>query len=422
MRTAVRRAGLRAALRALATVLALSAGLAATATDADAQTRICRQLERQLAAVSSGGGSESQARKYDRAIQQQRAQLARGELQYRRAGCGGGLFWRENGGTACESIGRNLDRMERNLASLERTRGRMGGGGDGRRERARILAAIDANGCRDAPRERETPRVASREGNGSLFDRLFGGGIRSAERQPERRRERPADRGFEEFDGSARVRTLPGGNGSIQTIEPGYGVGGNYRTLCVRTCDGYYWPISYSSSRSDFARDEQNCQTMCPGTEVKLYSHKVPDEESDNMVDLSGAPYTDLTTAFKYRDASFAKPQGCTCASTRKNYSIVNGQMPQETGPMSLPVDPPAPTETVAVPVPRPDAGADPETLANRSGDFGPEAIRRLSEAPGTDVSHTISAGRKVRVVGPAYLPDQSEAATQPVPGQTAVQ
>ncbi len=420
MRAAMNMAGLATALRALTIALAVLAGVAATASDADAQTRICRQLERQLANAQAGGGSTSQVRKYDRAIEQQRMQLARGELQYRRAGCGGGLFWRESGGTACEAIGRNLDRMERNLASLERTRSGLGGGGDGRRERARILAAIDANGCRDGSNEREPPRVAAREGNGNLFDRLFGGGVQRAEREPERRRERTNDRGFEEFDGTARVRTIPGGNGSVQTIEPGYG-GGSYRTLCVRTCDGYYWPISYSSSRSDFARDEQNCQTMCPGTEVKLYSHKVPDEESDNMVDVNGAPYTDLTTAFKYRDASFAKPQGCTCASTRKNFAIVGGETPSASGPMSLPGDA-TPSETVALPVARPDAGADPETLANRVGDFGPDAIRRLSQAPGTDVERTISAGRKVRVVGPAYLPDQSEAAGPPVPGQTTVQ
>src|SRR6266540_3435428 len=28
-----------------------------------------------------------------------------------------------------------------------------------------------------------------------------------------------------------------------------------YRTLCVRTCDGYYFPISYATNRSHFKTD-----------------------------------------------------------------------------------------------------------------------------------------------------------------------
>src|SRR5687767_1671517 len=40
--------------------------------------------------------------------------------------------------------------------------------------------------------------------------------------------------------------------------------GGTYRTLCVRSCDGYYCPISYSTTREHFSADQEACQRMCP--------------------------------------------------------------------------------------------------------------------------------------------------------------
>ena len=403
MRTTIEWTGLRPALRALSLALAIAAGL--VASEASAQSRVCRQLEAQLAGLSGGGTFSAQARRYDRAIEQQRLQLAKGEQRYRRAACGS-LFGSR--GQGCDALGRSLDVMERNLSDLQRARSRMGG--DPRRERARIQAALDANDCRVSPRERRVEREARREG-GSLFEQLLGGGIRQAER-PERR-------GFEEFDGSARVRTTLRNNGGIFTVDPAPAAGGNYRTLCVRTCDGYYWPISYASSQGDFQRDEQNCQTMCPGTEVKLYSHRVPDEESESMVDLYGAPYTALSTAFKYRDASFAKPESCGCAAARKNFSIVAGAAPDSAAPMSFPVETP---ESIMRPEPRPDRGAPPETLATseelpRAEDPKPPSARKPEAG-----EPAVSAERKVRVVGPAYLPDPQEAAGQPVRGPTAVQ
>jgi hypothetical protein len=383
----------RSAPRLLALMFALVTGIAASATESHAQSRLCRQLEAQLASASSGGpGSSAQARKYDEAIKRQRANLRKGERQYRGAGCGGGLFWRDSGGGSCEAIGRSLDRMERNLAQLERSRARMGGrGGDPRRERARLLAALDANDCRPVRRDRNAPEFAARQPRGNLFDQLFGGGIKRAEPRE--------DEEFQAYDGSARVRTIIGGDGNMFEVLPGGG--GSYRTLCVRTCDGYYWPISYSSSGSDFQRDEQNCQTMCPGTEVKLYSHRVPDEESENMVDLLGSPYTDLATAFKYREVDFVRPQGCSCTPAKKNFSVIAGAG----APPAKPTDGEDPSTAHASSQPDPAATEDPG---------GPAGVEAGGEGK--------AAERRVRVVGPAYLPDPEGAIDLRAPGPTAIQ
>lgn len=81
-----------------------------------------------------------------------------------------------------------------------------------------------------------------------------------------------------------------------------------YRTVCVRLCDGYYWPISFATTRSSFERDAAKCEASCGG--AKLYVYRNPGEEADDMVDLRGQPYKRLTTAFLYRTQYDAQ---CKC-------------------------------------------------------------------------------------------------------------
>jgi hypothetical protein len=86
-------------------------------------------------------------------------------------------------------------------------------------------------------------------------------------------------------------------------FPPGYrGWGqstGTYRTVCVRLCDGYYWPVSFATSRSNFERDAIRCEASCAG--AKLYVYRNPGEEVDDMQDLKGQLYTKLPNAFLYR-------------------------------------------------------------------------------------------------------------------------
>ncbi len=371
----------------LMAMLCLAAWLSAP-VDASAQSRLCRQLEAQLADAGRGGdsASPSQLRRYNLAIKAQREQLQKARRMLQRSSCSNSD---DNRGSACASYDSQIGRMERNLRSLESKRDQLvsGGGGNPRRDRARILAALDANSCRDAPQADEPrERVARRDG-GSLFDRLFGGNRRYEEEPPP-------------ITERERVRTTIDGD-----MSDNYG--GSHRTLCVRTCDGYYWPISYASSRSDFARDSQNCETMCPGTEVRLFTHRVPDQESEEMVDLAGKPYADMSTAFKYREAGFQRPADCTCRAAPKNFSIIAGDGAKD-GDGDV---------AAVLPQPRPDPAADPETEANRNGRLDQDVVKRLiASGPTTETD------RKVRVVGPAYLPDPPKAEAQPVPAQTAIQ
>lgn len=76
---------------------------------------------------------------------------------------------------------------------------------------------------------------------------------------------------------------------------------GNYRTLCVRSCDGYFWPVSYQTSKHHFAQDDATCHASCPQSEVALYVHRNPGESIEEAVDLGGKPYSELKTAYSFR-------------------------------------------------------------------------------------------------------------------------
>lgn len=87
-------------------------------------------------------------------------------------------------------------------------------------------------------------------------------------------------------------------------------ISGTIRTVCVRTCDGYYFPISYSTNARNLATDNAHCKAKC-GSDSRLYygsGNGEPDMAS--MVDLTGRRYDALDTAFAYRKA--LRP-GCSC-------------------------------------------------------------------------------------------------------------
>jgi len=90
----------------------------------------------------------------------------------------------------------------------------------------------------------------------------------------------------------------------------GYAGYATVRTLCVRTCDGYYWPISYSTIPDYVVNDADQCQQQCPGSEVRLFYYNNPGEEAEQSIDLTGMPYMSLPNALKYRREFDAT---CTC-------------------------------------------------------------------------------------------------------------
>ena len=85
--------------------------------------------------------------------------------------------------------------------------------------------------------------------------------------------------------------------------------GGPYRTMCVRTCDGYYFPIRHDAQQRNFAPDVKSCRAACGG-EAKLFYFPENGGSVDTMLDLAGHKYGELPHAFAYRKKLL---QGCTC-------------------------------------------------------------------------------------------------------------
>ena len=83
-----------------------------------------------------------------------------------------------------------------------------------------------------------------------------------------------------------------------------------YRTVCVRLCDGYYFPISFSTLPNHFSRDANACQSRCAAP-TELYFHQNPGQSVNQMVSHRNQfAYSDLKTAFRYRKEYV---RGCSC-------------------------------------------------------------------------------------------------------------
>ncbi len=131
-----------------------------------------------------------------------------------------------------------------------------------------------------------------------FLDNLFGGvfGGRAARR---------AARRAEEFIERRAPRAIGRRPRESQTVQRG----GTIRTMCVRTCDGYYWPVSFATSRDRLRKDAQVCESSC-GVPAKLYYYDNPGDGVGDMVDMRGKRYADTPTAFKHQ---VAFDKNCRC-------------------------------------------------------------------------------------------------------------
>jgi Protein of unknown function (DUF2865) len=276
-------------------------GITASTTNAFAQTSpgaapppaqanpICIRLEGQLAAVDRGAGGgdpakEEQIRRYQEASTKQQAELDRVTLQAKRMGCdSSGLFSLFNGQAAqCGPVNNQIQQMRGNLdqitTSLERLRSGGIGGADRENQRRSVLTALAQNNC--GPQYANAAR-----GPGSFIDNLFG-------------------------------NNNPGNPGVLSAdLGP---PSGTFRTVCVRTCDGAYFPVSFATYQARFQDDEKTCKALCPATEASLFAYRNPGEDINQAVSINGQPYTALPNAFKFRTEF---NPSCACKAAGQTWS-----------------------------------------------------------------------------------------------------
>lgn len=103
---------------------------------------------------------------------------------------------------------------------------------------------------------------------------------------------------------SGRPGTRPG---EAAASTPHHGGPGAY---CVRSCDGYFFPIGPAQSGASREAQDMTCNALCPGAEVALY-RSYSGGGIETATGPRGQTYQSLRNAFRYREKFDAT---CTCS------------------------------------------------------------------------------------------------------------
>ena len=129
----------------------------------------------------------------------------------------------------------------------------------------------------------------------NIFEALFGGGGRQAALNPD---ELPSpDQQQQMIDKS------------IENEKKGAHVSAGSYAVCVRTCDGSFFPVSYSGAGSRADSLEEVCRSLCPNAEVELYSFPFGGT-INGAVSSTGEPYVNMPNALKFEQTF---DSSCSC-------------------------------------------------------------------------------------------------------------
>ena len=334
---------------------------------------MCPRLEAQLATIDRGGGSgdpakEEQIRRYQDAAAKQQGELDRVTSQAKRMGCdSSGFFSLFSGQSAqCGPVNNQIQQMRANLdqitTSLERLRSGGLGGADRENQRRSVLLALAQNNC--GPQYANAAR-----GGGNFLDNLFG---------------------------NNNPQGAPSTDFGPQS--------GTFRTVCVRTCDGAYFPISFATVPARFPDDEKTCKALCPAAEATLYAYRNPGEDMNQAVSINGQSYSSSPNAFRFRQEF---NPSCACKAAGQTWSdalktIDDKAAAEQQGDIIV-------TEESAKKMARPPAAkAAPATAKKGAASTtaaAPAAPAAEPSAPAAESTGAASENKPIRSVGPTFIP-----------------
>jgi hypothetical protein len=331
---------------------------------------MCPRLEAQLATIDRGGSGDpardEQIRRYQDAATKQQSELDRVTSQARRMGCdSSGFFSLFSGQSAqCGPVNNQIQQMRANLdqitTSLERLRGGFGGA-DRDSQRRSVLTALAQNNC--------GPQYANAApGPGNFLNNLFG-------------------------------NNNPGPPGGAADLGP---QSGTYRTVCVRTCDGFYFPISFATTPAKFPDDDKTCKALCPAADANLFSYRNPGEDMNQAVSINGQPYASTPNAFHYRQEF---NPSCSCKAPGQTWSdalksIDDKAAAEGQGDIIV-------TEESAKKMSRPLAKAAPAAAKKGTAPASPSTTASAPDAAPADpaASGAAADNKQIRSVGPTFIP-----------------
>lgn len=333
---------------------------------------ICETLEAQLRQPAESTqviGTTAQVRQFANALAQQNLVIRRIKNDLRSYGCSSGsvIVYGNPNAQICGDIADALAQAEAERDMIAQDRNRMLAS---RRTEAadrwdRIMAALDAEGCLD----RRPPDYASTDPGLDARPRGY----------------------TDPFNDDQRDIGNYGPTPDMPTE-------GGLRTLCVRTCDGAFFPISSNATPMDFSAQAAQCERMCPGTETELFYHSMVGQESSDMVSAkTGQPYKSMPTAFAYRNGSpSTRPPSCSC-----NMAAYHQEMRKQEEQASAPQSSPDQSYSGITRIPAPKT----ENRTPASPETAPQVEAKASPVPEREYDPKNS---KVRIVGPQFLPEET--------------
>ncbi len=87
------------------------------------------------------------------------------------------------------------------------------------------------------------------------------------------------------------------------------------RAVCVRLCDGAFFPADDVADEGTIAGREALCSSQCPDAATRLYLIPHGEEKIDTAVSLDGQRYSELPAAFRYSKVHDAT---CSCGRHRQ--------------------------------------------------------------------------------------------------------
>jgi hypothetical protein len=335
---------------------------------------VCVRLESQLTALTQGSIDPVRAEQIKRtedAIAKQQADLDRTVAQARKSGCASQGFFAFFSALSpqCGPITSQIQQMRGNLDRMISDLEQLKNGNTGQEgQRRALIGQLAQNNCG----AQYTAAANSWGGPQGFFDALFGGG----------------------------TIINPGGDGAPS---------GTYHTVCVRACDGYYFPISYSTLPGRFADDARACQRLCPAAEAELYSFRNPGEDMEQAISITGQAYTALPNAFRYRKEIIA---GCSCRRPGQSWADAlknaDDSSTLESGDIVV-------TDQNAKALSQPKLPGKPAAATTQPGANSTTAVTTTPTATATTSTvGTDNGKRTVRTVGPPFLSSQSSSQAAP--------
>jgi hypothetical protein len=154
---------------------------------------------------------------------------------------------------------------------------------------------------------------------------------------------------------------------------------GGSMSVCVRTCDGSFFPLPYSGASG--ATLEEVCQALCPGASVELYSMPFGGT-IDEGASATGARYAALPNAFKFQQTY---DPNCSCRRPDQSWADALAAAERRFGHHSHDIIVTAEASAeMSRPKPGPAAQATARNAAPPPGTPAPGAAESLD--PGLDV------------------------------------